>query len=128
MFGNLSATFRTKGIIVTPEALEDAQDPRGCRWIYGEVGESWHYCQRPVTRMNGKFGEQRDSCFCAVHHARAYIKPPQPLESFVAFHAKAIETLEGRTDWRDDSPLPSVAATARSFERTKRPNSPKPRP
>ena len=44
--------------------VQDAQQPKGCRWIDGDVrDDDWHYCQQP---------QATDSSYCGYHHALCY--------------------------------------------------------
>ena len=50
----------------TEAERQEMQEPKGCRWIEGDVTESdWRFCQAP---------QQPGSSYCPHHHARCHIK------------------------------------------------------
>lgn len=46
-----------------PRLSDDPHDPVGCRWIEGDPGGIWSYCQRRALPLRS---------WCAAHRARVY--------------------------------------------------------
>lgn len=44
------------------------QEPKGCRYIYGDPGfGDWHFCQRTIVE-GGVAGDARHPPYCSHHH------------------------------------------------------------
>lgn len=44
------------------------QEPKGCRYIYGDPGDGdWHFCQRTIVE-GGVAGDARHPPYCSHHH------------------------------------------------------------
>lgn len=53
------------------------QEPRGCRYVYGDPGSGeWHYCQGTVAE-GGKAGDAQRPPYCA-HHTKVCVLPHKP--------------------------------------------------
>ncbi len=51
-------------------AISSKQEPKGCRWIYGDPLKSgWHYCQK---------AQAENSSYCEEHHELAHISEGSP--------------------------------------------------
>lgn len=52
------------------------QEPRGCRFIYGDPAMTWHFCQRTIA-AGGKPGDSQNPPYC-VHHVKVCVPPLTP--------------------------------------------------
>ena len=61
-----------------PPPSDEPQEPKGCRFIYGDVGEEgWRFCQREQALHKAGVHKGSKSRWCAGHYAVVYTGIPK---------------------------------------------------
>lgn len=73
------------------------QEPRGCRFIYGDPGESgWHYCQRTIIE-GGKMGDAQHPPYCA-RHTKVCVQPHKAFHYYAGWEPNVLLRRPGDHD------------------------------
>lgn len=70
------------------------QEPRGCRYVFGDPGTGpWFYCQKPII-AGGKPGDSKHPPYCETHTAEC-CKPAKPFKYYNGWEKHALVRIQG---------------------------------